>query len=235
MKYRPIIYDLETTGVKPETDRIIEIAAYDLVLDKTFNALVNPGLPIPPEASKIHNITDDMVKDSPSFSQVGKDFISFCGSGCALVAHNNEAFDKLFLHAECKKEGVELPSFAYIDSLKWARKYRPDLPKHTLQFLREIYGIEKNQAHRALDDVIVLAKIFQYMTDDLPMEVVMDLLSGKAKPLTTMPFGKYQGRELKDVPRDYISWLDKNGAFDKISNQELKEALQNVGLLGMAK
>ncbi len=231
MSLRPIFYDLETTGVRPDRDRIIEIAAFDLLKDQTFNKLVNPGMPIPEESSKIHNITDDMVTEAPSFREIGQEFAQFCEGNCILIAHNNDAFDKLFLSAEYTREGIALPNFKHVDSLKWARKYRPDLPRHSLQFLREIYGIEKNQAHRALDDVVVLAKVFQYLVDDLSMEVVIDLLSGAVKPLETMPFGKYQGRPLQDVPKDYIGWLKKNGVFEKASNQELKEALIKVGSL----
>lgn len=231
MSYRPIFYDLETTGVRADQDRIIEIAAFDLLKNQTFNKLVDPGMPIPEESSKIHNITDDMVKDAPSFKTIGEEFSQFCDGSCVLIAHNNDAFDKLFLAAEYAREELTMPKFIHLDSLKWARKYRPDLPKHSLQFLREIYGIEKNQAHRALDDVVVLAKVFQYLVDDLPMDVVMELLSGAVKPLESMPFGKYQGRPLQDVPKDYIAWLKKNGVFDKPSNQELKDAFIKVGSL----
>ena len=67
MAKRPIFYDTETTGVRPDKDRIIEIAAFDPERDKTFCTLINPNCPIPPEASAIHNISDEMVKDAPSF------------------------------------------------------------------------------------------------------------------------------------------------------------------------
>ena len=67
MAKRPIYYDTETTGIKAEKDRVIEIAAFDPVQDRTFEALVNPGMPIPAEASAVHHITDDMVADSPDF------------------------------------------------------------------------------------------------------------------------------------------------------------------------
>ncbi|MBM3192489.1 MAG: DNA polymerase III subunit epsilon, partial [Chlamydiae bacterium] len=62
MVKRPIYYDTETTGVKSDKDRIVEIAAYDPYEEKTFVSLVNPGIPIPLEASQIHHITDDMVQ-----------------------------------------------------------------------------------------------------------------------------------------------------------------------------
>lgn len=126
-----------------------------------------------------------------------------------------------------------MPSWKFLDSLKWARRYRPDLPRHTLQFLREIYGIAANNAHRALDDVIVLYQVFQSLIDDLPIEEVYSLLN-RPKLMQKMPFGKHQGQPLSNVPRSYIQWLASNGALDKPENQELKQSLHTLGLLATA-
>lgn len=225
MPYRPIYYDTETTGVRSDKDRIVEIAAFDPVNDKTFVFFVNPEIPIPPEATAIHNITNEMVANAPSFKEIGEAFIEFCAGESVLIAHNNDNFDKLFLECEFKRAGLTIPSWPYIDTLKWARKYRKDLPRHTLQNLREVYGIPANQAHRALDDVIVLHKVFSSMIDDLSMETVMELLSQPQGQLTRMPFGKHQGKGLSEIPADYIRWLESSGAFDKPENAELKKAL----------
>lgn len=230
MAKRPIYYDTETTGIRSDKDRIIEIAAYDPIENRTFVSFIHPGLPIPPEASAIHHITDDMVADAGSFKEVGQAFIEFCSNDAVLIAHNNDAFDRLFLEAECKRSGLSFPEWNYVDSLKWSRKYRPDLPRHSLQSLREVYGIPSNQAHRALDDVVVLHQIFSQMIDDLSIETVLELLS-RPSVLTRMPFGKHQGKPLADVPRDYVRWLDSSGAFDKSENSELKESFKTLGLL----
>ena len=117
-----------------------------------------------------------------------------------------------------------------MDSLKWARKYRPDLPRHSLQFLREIYKIAENKAHRALDDVIVLHQVFTCMTDDLDIETIIKLLN-KPRELHHMPFGKHQGSPLKDLPKSYIQWLAGSGAFDKPENSQLRECLEKLQLL----
>lgn len=223
MPLRPIYYDTETTGTRSDKDRIIEIAAFDPVLNKTFCYLVNPAIPIPPEATAIHNITDEMVREAPTFKEVGLFFRDFCAGEVVLIAHNNDAFDKLFLEQEYKRAELEMPKWLFADSLKWARKYRTDLPRHTLQHLRETFGIPANQAHRALDDVIVLHEVFSRMIDDLSMETVLDLLSQSTK-LTRMPFGKHQGKLLNEVPKDYIRWLQENGALDKPENEELRNA-----------
>ncbi len=230
MAARPIFYDTETTGIKAANDRIVEIAAYDLVRECSFEELVNPGIPIPPEASKVHKITDDMVENAASFKEVGEKFIEFCEGDVVLIAHNNDAFDVHFLRHEFARHEIEMPEWKFFDTLKWARRYRPDLPRHTLQFLREIYNIEANNAHRALDDVIVLYKIFEQMTDDLDIEQAMELLNAP-KDIKVMPFGKHQGKALKDVPEDYIKWLAKNDALDKPENKQLKECFEKLGVL----
>lgn len=228
---RAIYFDTETTGLKPEKDRIIEIAAYDPLQDRSFVSLINPNCPIPPEASAIHRITDEMVKDAPDFTAVAAGFLEFCGEGAILIAHNNDAFDKPFLEEEFKRSKIPFPGWRFIDTLKWARKYRPDLPRHALQFLREVYGIPANQAHRALDDVIVLHRVFSSMIDDLPIEKVLDLLLKKPKLNTRMPFGKHQGKPLSEVPRDYVKWLLESGAFDRPDNHSLKDSFEKLGFL----
>ena len=230
MAKRPIFYDTETTGVKPDKDRIIEIAAYDPVQDRTFEALINPGVPIPKEASAIHHITDDMVKEAPSFKVVGADFASFCEGDVVLIAHNNDAFDLPFIRNEFERNELSFPTWPYIDSLKVSRKYRPDLARHSLQHLRSYHGIPANQAHRALDDVIILHRVFMKMVDDLTMDMLLELMSEK-KTIRHMPFGKHQGKPLKDVPGSYVRWLHENEALDKPDNQELKEAFEKLGMI----
>jgi DNA polymerase III subunit epsilon len=227
MTLRAIYYDTETTGVRPEKDRIIEIAGYDPLNGKQFEKLVNPGIPIPEEVTAIHGITNEMVATAPTFAEIGEAFIEFCSGECVLIAHNNDGFDKHFLVHEGKRHGLTLPAWPMLDSLRWARKYRSDLPRHTLQFLRQIYGIAENNAHRALDDVLILHQIFSVMIDDLPLETVLELMNTQSDSSPdVMPFGKYQGKPLSEVPPDYIRWLQGQGAFDKPENAPLKAALE---------
>lgn len=230
MSKRAIYYDTETTGVRAEKDRIVEIAAFDPETERTFCEFVNPGIPIPKEASNIHKITDEMVENALSFAEVGQAFTEFCGEGAVLIAHNNDGFDRHFLKWEFERHSLSLPNWEYVDTLKWARKYRSDLPRHSLQHLREVYGIASNQAHRALDDVVVLHAIFSRMIDDLSIEQILELLKAPTK-IDRMPFGKHQGKPLKDVPKNYVRWLKDSGAFEKSQNKELKESFEKAGVL----
>lgn len=228
---RPIFYDTETTGVKHDRDHIIEIAAYDPEQDRTFESLINPGVPIPPDSTAIHNITDSMVADKPTFSEVGAQFAAFCEGEVVLVAHNNDSFDQLFLQSSFARHGLSLPQWTFFDTLKWARRYRPDLPRHTLQHLRECYDIASNNAHRALDDVIILHQVYEKLTGDLDIMTCIELIKSP-KILRTMPFGKHQGKPLKDVPITYVRWLNEQGALDKPDNSELKMSFEQLGMIG---
>jgi DNA polymerase III subunit epsilon len=184
MGCRWIFFDLETTGRFPNSDRITEIAAYDLEKKNSFSSLVNPGISIPKETVAFNGISDEMVKDSPQFPELIAPFLDFCSGDVALVAHNGENFDWPFLAEEMKRANKSLPqNILLIDSLKWARYVRKDLPRHSLQYLRTIYDIPPNQAHRALDDVMVLAAVFMNLVDDLSCEQVQKRLEkayGKA-------------------------------------------------------
>lgn len=233
MSARPIFYDTETTGVRPDSDRIVEIAAYDPILDRSFCQLVNPGILIPPDATAIHNITNEMIAQASPFAKVAEEFVQFCEGEVILLAHNNDTFDLHFLRHEFNRNQISMPQWRFIDTLKWSRRYRSDLPRHTLQFLREHYGIPANNAHRALDDVIVLHRVFNMMIDDLGIEEVYALLN-RPKAIQHMPFGKHQGVPLKQVPRDYILWLSTSGSLEKPENQELKATFEQLGLLAVA-
>jgi DNA polymerase-3 subunit epsilon len=190
-------------------------------------------MPIPPDATAIHHITNEMVADAPDFSVIGQEFIDFCDGDVILIAHNNDNFDVHFLRAEFSRHGITIPQWNYLDTLKWARRYRSDLPRHSLQFLREIYGISANNAHRALDDVVVLHRVFMCMIDDLSIDDAFRLMNQerKAPDLTHMPFGKHQGKPLNEVPKNYIQWLAGSGAFDKPENESLQRSLEKLGLL----
>lgn len=228
---KPIFYDTETTGVNASNDRIIEIAAYDPVEDRTFSSFVNPGMPIPEESSRITGITDSMVEDAKSFAQIGKEFFDFCGNDIVLVAHNGDSFDRHFLKNESERHEIDFPDFKHFDTLKWSRRYRTDLPRHSLQYLREVFQIAENNAHRALDDVMVLYRVYKYLVGDLSIKEAMDLLYNREETVRQMPFGKHRGELLEKVPKNYLKWLAQSGALDKPGNEDLKSSLKKLQLI----
>lgn len=155
-----IAIDLETTGLSPLVDRIIEIAAYKITSTETtlFTTLINPEIPIPPHTTAIHNITDDMVKDSPKLIQVLEEFKSFLGE-LPIVAHNAK-FDLGFIVMGLQREKIKLSSALIYCSCKLARITHKEVVNHKLGTLVLELGIPLLNHHRALDDAYASLKIF---------------------------------------------------------------------------
>ena len=151
------VFDVETTGMSPVGDRIVELAALRVNCDgseQEFQTLVNPGRSIPGEVIAIHHITDEMVNDAPHFSTVGKMFLDFA-AGSTLAAHNAR-FDLGFLQESLARCGLPLWDGKTIDTVRLLRKVHPGLPSYRLQSLRVYFRLgsrEGMQAHRAGSDV----------------------------------------------------------------------------------
>jgi DNA polymerase III subunit epsilon len=153
--------DTETTGLTPETCRIIEIGAVQF--DKTgilstFNTLVNPECPIPAVATNINHITDEMVGSQPVIKAVLPEFIAFAGDSI-LVAHN-APFDLLFINKELERSRMPSMTNKAIDTLNLSRWAYPTAAHHSLQYLAKVMNIEAKDAHRACDDARVCSEIF---------------------------------------------------------------------------
>ena len=100
-----VVFDLETTGISPKRDEVVEISAIKVregQVVEEFTTLVNPQRPIPYSASAVNNITDEMVMDAPYFSQVLMDFFEFIGD-MVLVGHNIHTFDMNFIYRDAEK------------------------------------------------------------------------------------------------------------------------------------
>ncbi len=160
------VFDLETTGMSPVNDRIVEIAA--MRVEKTgeyseFHTLLHPGRPIPRGASRVHHITDDMVVNAPRFQHVGHDFLAFAHNS-TLVAHNAR-FDLSFLQESLARTGLPLWQGKTMDSLLLVKKLYPNLPSYSLQNLRGVLKLDKSgddlTAHRAGDDVVWTMRLLE--------------------------------------------------------------------------
>ncbi len=163
-----VVFDVETTGLSPlDGDRIIEIAAMKMkdgkIVDK-FYSLVNPGRSIPPEATRIHTITDEMVASAPLASDTLPQLISFIGGGC--VAGHNVRFDLGFLCYELALAGRKLnDSTPAVDTLKMAREFLPYLSNHRLGYLARSLGVQVSETHRAMADVELTVQVLIRMIE----------------------------------------------------------------------
>lgn len=160
-----VVFDLETTGINPEWDAIIEISAVKVEKHKVvkeFSALVNPGRHIPAGATAVNGITDEMVKDAPGIETVMKDFLEFIGKQ-VLVGHNIHTFDMNFVYdaaLDCLDREVKND---YIDTLYMARRCLPELSHHKLTDVAAHFGIQTEGAHRALYDCIMNQGCYEEM------------------------------------------------------------------------
>lgn len=154
--------DVETTGLSPRTARVCEVAALSFCgADRVggLAELVNPGGPIPPEVSRIHGITDAMVKDSPAFGGVAPRLLALLENS-VVVAHNAE-FDLAFLSMEFERVGLKFPRLPVVDTLILARKHWKFKSNRLGNIAAEL-NISCEGWHRALSDVQMTRKIFEH-------------------------------------------------------------------------
>ena len=162
---RTIVLDTETTGLDPVTgDRVIEVAAIELVnlmpTAKVYHVLIDPERDIPPEASKVHGFTIDMLRGKPKFAEVASDLIEFLGDA-PIVAHN-APFDFGFLDNELRLAGhPPLDRGRMVDSLMLAKERYPGMP-NSLDSLCRRLGVDNSMrdSHNALLDVKLLAQVY---------------------------------------------------------------------------
>ena len=160
-----VVFDLETTGISPKTDEVVEISAVKVEHGKVtdeFSTLVNPKRRIPYGASRVNGITDDMVAEAPFFEQVLEEFLEFI-EGFVLVGQNIARFDMNFLYRDVEKYFERSLPNDYIDTLQMARRELPNLEHHRLTDLAEYYGISAEGAHRALNDCRMNQQVFEKM------------------------------------------------------------------------
>ena len=159
-----VVFDLETTGLNStpasgNMDAIIEIGAYkicDGVISESFSTFVNPQRKLSEEIINLTGITEEMVKDAPTYESVMPDFFKFC-QGNILVGHNAANFDYKFVDYYCSRLGYMLER-KIMDTIPLAQELL-FLPNYKLNTIADHFKITFNH-HRAIDDAYVTAKIF---------------------------------------------------------------------------
>ena len=152
-----VAFDLETTGLSPQHNHIVEIGA--VKFDRLgpiarFSTLINPGTPMPREAEEINRISDEMLRGKPRLEEVWPDFLPFI-QNAVLMAHN-APFDCAFINEQLKNP---LPNFI-LDTLSVSRELFPGLQSYSLQNLAAYLKISAHEAHRAEDDARLCMEIF---------------------------------------------------------------------------
>ncbi len=156
-----IAFDLETTGTVPGVDQIVEIGAVRFLngeVEAVYSTLVDPLRPIPPGASKVNGITDDMVRGKAKIEDLLPSFADFCGEDL-MIAHN-APFDTQFLIADIKRFETSAPKGLVIDTLSISRKVFPGLANYKLGTLVQHLKIPTTDFHRAEEDATYAGKLF---------------------------------------------------------------------------
>lgn len=157
---RYVVFDIETTGLKPTECKITEIGAIKIEngeISERFSQLINPGVHIPESITELTGISDDMVADMPDIAEALPRFLDFC-DGCAVVAHN-ASFDCGFIRYNAAELNLRFDN-RIVDTLQLSRELYPNEKKHSLDTVCKRLGISLENHHRAVDDATATAEIF---------------------------------------------------------------------------
>lgn len=163
-----VVFDTETTGLNAAENTLIEIAAVKmkgLDIIGEWTTLIDPETEISPKITELTGISNDMVKRQPKLAEALPQFRGFVGDA-VLVAHNAE-FDLGFISVCAAKIGMSEWTNPVLDTLPLARKLYPSEKNYRLKTLTQKFGVDLVNHHRALDDTVATAKVFQYMLKDL--------------------------------------------------------------------
>lgn len=252
---RPIVFfDLETTGTDHGKDRIIELALIRLNPNGTrdkYVKRVNPGIPIPPESTAIHGISDEDVKDAPLFKNIAHDVYNWM-KGCDLGGYNSNKFDIPLLAEEFLRVGIEVDftERLMIDAQQIFFK----MEARTLAAAYQFYcGKELSNAHSAEADIeatieVLEAQLDRYQQLGTDVNKLHDFSNGEpmvdyARRMVmkdghpVFNFGKYKGRRVEDVFKEepqYYDWM-MQADFPLHTKQKISDILNAMKLKKLGK
>lgn len=241
---RPVIFfDLETTGTNVTKDRIVEISLIKVNPDGTTEEKcrrINPTVPIPAASTAIHHISDEDVKDCPTFAQIAKSLLALF-EGCDIAGFNSNRFDVPLLMEEFNRVNLnfDVAGRRFIDVQNIFHK----MEQRTLVAAYRFYcGKELEDAHSALADTratyeVLLGQIERYPDLKNDVEFLSEFssagnnldLAGRIvrdeKGVPTFNFGKHKGHKVKDVLRSEPSFYDwmMQGDFPKNTKDVLRQ------------
>lgn len=225
-----MFFDLETTGVDVTNDHIVEISLIKVLpsgeeIEKTRR--INPGVPIPPEATAVHHITDEDVADAPTFKQIARSLANEM-SGCDIAGFNSNKFDIPMLDQEFQRAGIKF-DFSKARMIDVQTIFHKKEQRTLVAAYRFYCGKELDGAHSANADTratyeVLMAQLDKY--DDLPNDMeelskfsrqnrnvdFMGRLIYNDKDEEVVNFGKYKGRLAEEVLQkdpSYYDWIMK--------------------------
>ncbi|MFJ7622952.1 TerD family protein [Rhodococcus erythropolis] len=214
--HRWVVLDVETSGMRSASHRVLSIAALvlreDGSVERQFSTLLNPGCD--PGPVHVHNLTPDSLAGAPRFEDVAEEFGELL-SGRTLVAHN-ASFDYGFLDAEFQRAGFGTPIEKRLCTLALSRRLELDVPNHRLGTLAEYWKIEQLNAHDAYDDARVLVEIFgrsASLADSL--QLPLPVVSCKDRRVAVYP------DQIKRVPSSFTNPGRLNMAYGLVQGMKV--------------
>lgn len=235
-----IILDLETTGLSPKCDEIIEVSALkidnDIVTD-IYSSLIKPSEEISTFITELTGITNEMLSEAPSFDSISQKLFDFLKD--KIIVGHNINFDINFLYDNFYKSNLIFDN-DFIDTMRIARKLLPELSHHRLKDLMKIYDITTDKQHRALEDCQATLQIYKELKKTILNEFedyneFINLFKHKhnsykratSNTETTALFLQ----KLHNNPDSYL--FDKNcvftGTLDKMNRKDAIQAVINIG------
>lgn len=211
-KFALVVFDCETTGVGDDAHilQLSCIISTDRDSVSVYNTYANPGVPIPEEAKAIHGITEEFVASSPSPDYVVEKWLEFVDAICTMkratpiFAGHNLPFD--VRRVQRYVTGFDVTHS--IDTLRLFRRMYPTAVNHKLETMIRYFGEFNGQAHNALHDCKAVHDII-WMLTERHNKSLKELADECAVPqrFDVMPFGKYKGRPVEEVPKSYLKWV----------------------------
>ena len=223
--------DFETTGIDPKTCDPVEVAIYNGRTGQFFQQLIKPPVPIPPETSAVHHITDDDVEFEATWSDVRTFLQGWLRDRCedatpVLVAHNADYEKGVLL-----RPNQEFIPVQWVCTYKCALHIWPDAPSHKNEVLRywlklgTARGRKADQApHSALHDAVVTDSLLTELLKHATIEQLIEWTEQPAK-LPKMPMGKHFGQTWDTIPAPYLDWILKQADMREDVKHAAKEEL----------
>ena len=215
-----VVFDLETTGLSREKDRITEIGAVKVMGGKIvdrFSTFVNPEMPISAEITKLTGIDDAMVADAPVIGEILPQFLDFV-SDAVLVAHN-AAFDTGFIRKNGERLGLKPLENTVVDTVELAKSLLPQLSKFKLDVVCDALGVDLRGHHRAVNDAEATAEVFLKFLQMLAEKEVYDLDHINAFCSRTIHYDKLRPYHIILLVKNYVGLRN---LYDLVSMSNLE-------------
>jgi len=220
-----VAIDVETTGISPEKERIIEIGAFRPETGEVFRTLISPGRPLLERITELTGITDEMLFDAPEEAEAIKAWLDFMGGDTVLLGHNI-SFDHSFLVQAIRRCGFPEPQFMGIDTLKLSRVLCPELPNKKLETVVEHFGLTNERAHRAFEDARVTVEVFRCLKQMNKEQELFEPVPLYFKAKKTEPMTQKQRSFLNAILKHHH--LENQYSMENLSKSEASRLIDKL-------